>query len=887
MLPPPNFGYVGPTSALIDNNNVLTVSWLPPVGPLYTGWEIILNGNPTATITAPVPYTGTPLFYTTTLVPGSWTMDIQTLYTGSPGVYDWEAYNSSLSIWQSVASLMPPYLVFPDAIPSADVTFSNLTLELGQPLTITLQPAYTGADQWQVLWPDGTSTGWLPLSASLLTKQFSISGPLDVVIQSRRLYNTSSYSPPVILMRQLTIQIFVVDQQYTGTATTSASLTGTLGIGGQQGFEITGATGVGSVANPWEVAARAIVRDTVTNELKLLIATTRFSNASSLLGTMGIDVFPIEGRPKNKELIQPVYENSFNALTSSVPVNIVTAQLPTSIYVGKPMAEFQMQASGGNTPYAWFTDGLPAGLRLSVNGVLSGTPLALGTNSINFAVQDFSVPFYIAEQSFPITINTDLLVEIALGQTDANGTPLAQLGTSLGVAQVDTPYSVQVQVGNINPSNPTPGGLPPYTWSIPAGNLPIGLSINSSTGLLSGTPCSYNSNSDFSKTFSAVIQVTDAVGAIATQTYTMTLEPAVLQFGNLSQPTIYAGQQFKLMVPIFGGRSPYTFNAGTQFFVPPADSAYYGVPVLVDGQIEIDVNFPNTALGTHTFSLQITDFLGHHPSALPTQFTVTVEAALSDPFLVPAFVDHVWGYADTYKVTPFTITGDLAGFTLGGTYVSLDSVANVSSGTTKYTDTPGFCGGGNDAYSGLTFIVSGFQNAANNGTFLCVASDTTSITLNNSNGIAEGFFPLPFALTAAAPTPVVLPATGTQASPVAPFAMTTTYSGTITGGANNAYVGQSFTVIGFGDTNDGTFYCTDSTETTLILSNPNGVSEPAPMSPPTIAVQFAAKALQTSAVLSNGIVVAIDPAIPEVEFSGPSSGVYGNAQYQLPLPLQL
>src|SRR5208337_2954902 len=550
MPSPLNLGYVGPTSALIDNNNVLTVNWQPPIAPVppsmtppdYLGWEIILNGIPTAFVTAPNPYTGTARFYTTQLAAGSYTMDMQTTVAGSPSSsYDWEVYNTPVpNVWNDVSSLTPPYLQFPDTIASVDVVFSATTVELGQPLTVQLQPAYTNADQWQIFWPDGTNTGWLPLSASLLTKQFSISGPLDVVIQTRKLYNSSSYSPSVILMRQLIVAIFVVDQQFTGTTTTSTSLTGTLGIGGQQGFEITGATGVGSVANPWEVAARAIVRDTVTNELKLLIATTRFSNASSLLGTMGINVFPIEGRPKDKELIVPVYENGFNALTSSVPVNIVTAQLPTSIYVGKPMAEFQMQASGGNTPYAWFTDGLPAGLRLSVNGVLSGTPLALGTNSINFAVQDSSVPFYIAEQSFPITINTDLLVEIALGQTDANGTPLAQLGTSLGVAQVDTPYSVQMQVGNINPSNPTPGGLPPYTWSIPAGNLPIGLSIDPSTGLISGSPSTYNSTTDFNTTFSATVQVTDAIGAKATQTYSMMLIPAVLQFGQLDQTTIFA-----------------------------------------------------------------------------------------------------------------------------------------------------------------------------------------------------------------------------------------------------------------------------------------------------------------------------------------------------------
>lgn len=828
MLPPLNLGYVGPASALIDNNNVLTVSWLPPAGPNYESWEIILNGISTASIVAPNPYTGTPQFYTTQLSAGSYTMDISTTIGSSPAaIYDWEVYNSTFNSWESVAALTPPYLAFPDAIAPADVVFSSTTLQLGQPLTLQLQPAYVNADQWQVLWPDGSSTGWLPLTANLLTKQFSISGPLDVVIQTRYLYTSSIYSPPVTLMRQLTVEIFVVDQQYTGTTTTSASLTGTLGIGGQQGFEITGATGVAATANPWEVVARAVVRDTVTNELKLLVATTRFSNASSLLGTMGIDVFPMEGRPKIKELITPVYENSFNALTSSIPVSITTTQLPATIYVGKAMQEFQMSASGGNTPYAWYTDGLPSGLKLSVNGVLSGTPLALGTFSINFAVQDSSVPFFIAEAAFPIVVSTDLLVQIALNQsytvfttpTASTTTPLSPTGTSLGVAQVNTPYSVQMTVGNVNPSNPIPGGLPPYTWSIPAGNLPIGLSINPNTGLISGTPSTYNSTTDYGKTYSAVVQVTDAIGAIATQTYLMSLVPAALQFGNITTPTIYAGQQFKLVVPIFGGRSPYSFNAGTQFFVPPADTAYYGIPVLVDGQIEVDVNFPDTALGIHTFSVQITDFLGNHPSSLPTQFNVTVNAPLSDPFLVPAFVDHVWGNPDLSEATPFPITGVFNGFTIGGTNIPLTQAANAVAGETTYNYT------GTLVYSiapGTLFAVSGFHTTANNGIFAYVSNTSNTILLSNPNGVAESLFPFTFVLTQATPASPQ----GSVNSPTELFIPTTTYTGVIPGGAGNAYAGQSFVVQGFSNSgNNGTFNCVQSTATTLVLANVNGVNE--------------------------------------------------------------
>lgn len=55
---------------------------------------------------------------------------------------------------------------------------------------------------------------------------------------------------------------------------------------------------------------------------------------------------------------------------------------------------------------------------------------------------------------------------------------------------------------------------------------------------------------------------------------------------------------------------------------------------------------------------------------------------------------------------------------------------------------------------------------------------------------------------------------------------TAVYTGTITGGASNAFVGMSFIVTTFGSSNNnGTFTCTASTSTTLTLSNTLATSE--------------------------------------------------------------
>lgn len=70
-----------------------------------------------------------------------------------------------------------------------------------------------------------------------------------------------------------------------------------------------------------------------------------------------------------------------------------------------------------------------------------------------------------------------------------------------------------------------------------------------------------------------------------------------------------------------------------------------------------------------------------------------------------------------------------------GTQFTLSSVANTSGGTTVYTGT--ITGGGSNLYEGRFFTVAGFNNGANNGRFRCVASSTTSLTLQNASGVSE------------------------------------------------------------------------------------------------------------------------------------------------------
>lgn len=75
------------------------------------------------------------------------------------------------------------------------------------------------------------------------------------------------------------------------------------------------------------------------------------------------------------------------------------------------------------------------------------------------------------------------------------------------------------------------------------------------------------------------------------------------------------------------------------------------------------------------------------------------------------------------------------GTSSGDTPLSLTSVAAASGGNTVYTGV--ITGGGSNAFQDKSYTVTGFTNSANNGTFTCTASTTTTLTLNNASGVAE------------------------------------------------------------------------------------------------------------------------------------------------------
>lgn len=223
---------------------------------------------------------------------------------------------------------------------------------------------------------------------------------------------------------------------------------------------------------------------------------------------------------------------SVTVMNALEPVTLTTPALPNAV-IGIPYA-VTLGASGGEPPYNYTVTGLPPGLTLSTEGVLSGTPLQAGARTITITVTD------------------------ALGQTDQRAYPLT-VETDLAVA---TPHLIDGIVGAAYGQTLSAiGGVLPYTWSLLSGVLPDGLTLDSSSGLLSGVPTTADTS-----TFT--VRVTDADGQTATQALTLTIQaPSFTRPdpGNPTQPPVSAALKMNPAAGkscAFNDQNSFTLNLG-------------------------------------------------------------------------------------------------------------------------------------------------------------------------------------------------------------------------------------------------------------------------------------------------------------------------------------
>ncbi|BDI32088.1 hypothetical protein CCAX7_41390 [Capsulimonas corticalis] len=168
-------------------------------------------------------------------------------------------------------------------------------------------------------------------------------------------------------------------------------------------------------------------------------------------------------------------------------------------------AAFSYQIVASNSPTSYSASGLPAGLSVNTStGAISGTPTASGTSTVTLGATNAGG-----------TGNKTLTITIAAAPP---AVPVISSGATAS-GTVGTAFSYQITASN----SPT---------SYSASGLPAGLSVNTSTGLISGTPTAAG-------TSTVTLGATNA-GGTGNKTLTITISAAssgATLTGSLATPS--------------------------------------------------------------------------------------------------------------------------------------------------------------------------------------------------------------------------------------------------------------------------------------------------------------------------------------------------------------
>jgi hypothetical protein len=260
----------------------------------------------------------------------------------------------------------------------------------------------------------------------------------------------------------------------------------------------------------------------------------------------------------------------------------------------------QLTATGVNTPFTWSLDGsspaLPAGFSISSTGLLSGTTAGIYSQNIVVRVTDSLSPADVAIKSLNLTVQNSTL---------------AITTVSLAAVTSGAPY---------NASLAGTGGTAPYAWSVSPNSvaaLPTGISLNPSTGALTGT----SNLTGFNK--QVTFRVTDNITAYVEKPLTVQVAAGlVLQTGidyTDGTSTNYLGYVTNGTVDSINPRPNKSFYVVASGVVSPSVAGLSvvignpGITATVESLlagvalIRLSGNFGAGTVGDNTLNISVTD----------------------------------------------------------------------------------------------------------------------------------------------------------------------------------------------------------------------------------------------------------------------------------------
>jgi hypothetical protein len=368
-----------------------------------------------------------------------------------------------------------------------------------------------------------------------------------------------------------------------------------------------------------------------------LLLNAQTGSISGTPTTTGTANFTLQVRDTAQATAQKPFSITVSAASNPLDSQFVSWTAPTTVQPGQ---QFEVNVKFNNTGTIPWVSGLASDYYLaSQNPALNVTWGGNGVTLANFPTQpgqQLDLNFLATAPATPGAYNFQWQLYQNggvgfFGQTTPNvviqvgsggAAPLSVTTTSLANGTVGTAYSQALAAT---------GGTTPYTWSVLSGALPAGLTLNASTGAISGTPTA-------SGTSSFTVQARDAAQTTATRQLSLLVNPSTAPVNNATfvsqsvSASMTAGQPSTVSL-VMTNTGTTTWAAGTYKLGSqnPQDNMTWGVnrvnlATAVAPNASATFNFTvtaPTAAGTYNFQWKMFDgaaFFG----ATSTNVSVTV-----------------------------------------------------------------------------------------------------------------------------------------------------------------------------------------------------------------------------------------------------------------------
>ncbi len=484
---------------------------------------------------------------------------------------------------------------------------------------------------------------------------------------------------------------------------------------------------------------------TVTNDKNSAGVTWTVSGGGALSSQTTTSAIFTASAPTSSSQTATITATSIADTTKSGTAAITVPAMPALMSTNASLAgsvgnmySVTLQASGGIPPYTWSLGSgttLPTCLTLKSTGVLTTTSGTAPTASCAGTYSNITFKITDSGTSTALT-TTSSAMTIAIAAPSITFSPTLPAGT------VGTAYAGGVAAA---------GAMGATTFSLASGALPPDLTLNTSTGAITGTPKAADAG-----TASFTISVLDAYGDTATSgTMSITIAAApAITFGSAPTATAKFGVAYASGVTASGGAGALTYSLASGALPPDltlsAGGAIAGTPKAAD-------------IGTFTFAIKASDAFGDSATSGDYSIVVSYPAVTITPGAgsLPLAV-----VGQSYSQSLTAAGGSGTGFTW--------TVTGLPANGISYTA------------SGATLSISGPATSA--GTVNFTASATDGANNTNTGGALAYSMQVYSPVTIPATIPASLPGVGT---------VNLAYSGTVvaTGGSGN----YTWTVTGLSD----------------------------------------------------------------------------------------